>query len=113
MVICIVYWHCPTVCLRAQATLKLRELKDFDSMGCIMLAEEVGAGVSSLAYFTITVKGTITFPVCFLHVLSEALSVKKSSEIATAFREDGLVGDAINNFGRPAQERDFFRWALV
>lgn len=50
---------------------------------------------------------------CFLQILSEALSVKKSSEIATAFREDGLVGDAINNFGKPAQERDFFRWTLV
>ena len=34
----------------AQVSLKLRELKDFDSMGCIMLAEEVGAGVSSLAF---------------------------------------------------------------
>ena len=65
------------------------------------------------SHFTLTVKGPITFPVCFSHVLSEALSVKKSSEIATAFREDGLVGDAINNFGRPAQERDFFRWTLV
>lgn len=30
---------------------KPRELKDFDSMGCLMLAEEVGAGVSSLALF--------------------------------------------------------------
>lgn len=111
MVICIAYWHYPP-----NKVLKFHwdwgSSKILTAWAASCWLKKSVLGFLHL-HFSWTVKGSITFPVCFLHVLSEALSVKKSSEIATAFKEDGLVGDTINNFGRPAQERDFFRWTLV
>ena len=41
------------------------------------------------------------------------MSVKKSSEIAAAFCEDGVKSLAVKQLAKGPQERDLFRWNLV
>ena len=38
--------------------------------------------------------------------------MKKTAEIATAFKMDGMKGGTINNFARGSRERDMFKWTL-
>ena len=51
---------------------------------------------------------------CSLRKLAlQAMSVKKSSEIAAAFCEDGVKSLAVKQLAKGPQERDLFRWNLV
>lgn len=38
--------------------------------------------------------------------------MKKTAEIATAFKMDGMKGGTINNFARGSRERDMFKRTL-
>ena len=44
---------------------------------------------------------------------TQAISVKKSAEIAAAFQKDGVRGQSIREFAKRSAERDMFRWCLA
>lgn len=50
---------------------------------------------------------------CFASFFAKAISVKKGSEIAAAFKQDGVRGFAIKEFSVRSAERDMFRWCLA
>lgn len=50
---------------------------------------------------------------CFVSFFAKAISVKKGSEIAAAFKRDGVRGFAIKEFSLRSAERDMFRWCLA
>lgn len=77
----------------------LRQVDDFDSLGCVKLAEEMGAGDARL-------------PSLLVMFQAKGISVKKTAEIAKAFQLDGVQGATINHFARSSRERDMFRWTL-
>ena len=104
-------------CIRNQ-TCKFRCPGDFDSVGCSLLAEAVGTGVTWPIYeflhvFHCIVQLCHAGIFCFHRLRAKALSVKHCSSIAAGFQCDGVRGHAVKQFAKRHAERDMFRWKLV
>ena len=90
-----------------------RDAEVLDSIGCQILAEEVGSGASCPSITFLVLLRYLCCDTCLMLNMpfpSKAMSVAKASAISAAFVADGCPGVSAKNLASSGRNRDFWRW---